>query len=236
MHIEELQKKVFSELTLSYDEGLKLFNRIYSEKLTKFNKITSQHQILFSSISIKKKIKKILEIGTFDGSNSKFLSSLFPKAEIVTLDLKDNDPLFMKMHEKKYYIDKFISHRNTIIDSCNNVEFIQENSINYLHHETQKFDLIWVDGAHGYPVVSIDIANSLRLLSAKGYLICDDVYQKTDKSDDLYRSTATFETLTAFLRAKIISKFGLIFKRFTSKEKKFIAIIEEQNIYKYNKR
>ena len=29
--------------------------------------------------------------------------------------------------------------------------------------DTYEFDLIWVDGAHGYPVVTTDIINALRL-------------------------------------------------------------------------
>ena len=70
-NIEEIQKKAFSNLELSYDDGLELFSRIYSKKLKKFNKPTSHHQILFSSISLRRKIKKILEIGTYDGTEEK---------------------------------------------------------------------------------------------------------------------------------------------------------------------
>tara|TARA_B100000686_G_C16623161_1_gene880347 strand:+ start:455 stop:1183 length:729 start_codon:yes stop_codon:yes gene_type:complete len=233
-NIEEIQKKAFSNLELSYDDGLELFSRIYSKKLKKFNKPTSHHQILFSSISLRRKIKKILEIGTYDGTNAKFLSCLFPEAKIITLDLKDNDPLFIKTYKRddKTYRMRFIDMRNSILNSCHNVQFIQENSVNYLYFETQKYDLIWVDGAHGYPVVSIDILNSLKLLDKNGYLICDDIFQKVDKSDPVYRSMASMETLVSFLNAKIISKVSLIIKRFISKQKKFIAVIEEKNVNK----
>ena len=40
-------------------------------------------------------------------------------------------------------------------------------------------DLIWVDGAHGYPVVSADITNSIRLMNNKTILMCDDIWMKT---------------------------------------------------------
>ena len=40
--------------------------------------MASEHQVLFSSLSLKKKIPEILEIGTFDGKNSVLLSKLFP--------------------------------------------------------------------------------------------------------------------------------------------------------------
>ena len=159
---------------------------------------------------------------------------MFPEAKIITLDLKDSDPLFIKTYKRddKTYRMRFIDMRNSILNSCHNVQFIQENSVNYLYFETQKYDLIWVDGAHGYPVVSIDILNSLKLLDKNGYLICDDIFQQVDKSDPLYRSIASMETLVSFLNAKVISKVSLIIKRFISKQKKFIAVIEEKNINK----
>ena len=49
-----------------------------------------------------------------------------------------------------------------IISRCINVKFKQMNSIK-LTYEQDEFDLIWIDGAHGYPFVTFDILNSLRL-------------------------------------------------------------------------
>ena len=43
--------------------------------------------------------------------------------------------------------------------------------------EKDKFDLIWVDGAHGNPIVTIDIINSLNILNAEGLIMCDDVWK-----------------------------------------------------------
>ena len=227
----ELQKKAFLQLGLSYDSGLQLFNEIYSKI---FNRIpTSQHQILFSSISFKNEIKTILEIGTFNGTNAKFLSALFPEANIITLDLEDNDDFFIKSYgrqnsEKR---ESFVRHRNFILNTCKNVQFIQNSSINYLQYETKNFDLIWVDGAHGYPFVTIDITNSLKLLNRGGFLICDDVFKEIDESDSFYRSIASMQTLMAFVHAKVILEFNLIFKRFNNVEK-YIAIVKEENIFK----
>ena len=33
-----------------------------------------------------------------------------------------------------------------------------------LTNSKNSYDMIWIDGAHGYPYVTIDIINSLRLL------------------------------------------------------------------------
>ena len=65
-------------------------------------------------------------------------------------------------------------------------------------------DLIWVDGAHGYPIVTSDITNSISLMNKKSILMCDDIWKKSKKNDDMYQSIAGFRTLTSFEEAKII--------------------------------
>ena len=41
-----------------------------------------------------------------------------------------------------------------------NINFKKMNSVKLIACK-KKYDLIWIDGAHGYPVVCIDIINSL---------------------------------------------------------------------------
>ena len=231
----DIQKEIFTKLKLSYENGLNLFDKIYSEQLIKIGKPSSQHQVLFSSISLNKKIKTILEIGTFDGNNIKFLSTLFPKASIVSVDLEDDNKLFTKSYGRDDQRKRasFIEYRNTVLNTCENVEFIKKNSIKYLFDNKKNFDLIWIDGAHGYPFVTIDITNCLKVLSSDGFLICDDIYKKIEKSDSFYRSEAAMQTLTSYLNAKVILEFNLIFKRLNDEEK-FIAIVKGDDIIKEN--
>lgn len=231
----DIQKEIFTKLKLSYKNGLNLFDKIYSESLIKINKPSSQHQVLFSSISLNKKIKTILEIGTFDGNNIKFLSTLFPEANIISIDLEDDNELFTKSYDRDDQRKRasFIEYRNTILKTCKNVEFIKKNSIKYLFDEKKIFDLIWIDGAHGYPFVTIDITNCLKVLSSEGFLVCDDIYKNIKKSDSFYRSEAAMQTLVSYLNAKVILEFNLIFKRLNDEEK-FIAIIKGSDIVKKN--
>ena len=93
-----------------------------------------------------------------------------------------------------------------------------------------KYDLIWIDGAHGYPVVCMDILNSIKLIRAGGYIICDDIYINSINSDKMYRSNAGNETLNELKKEGIIN-FDLIFKRLDAENncleenRKFIAIV-----------
>ena len=94
--------------------------------------------------------------------------------------------------------------------------------------------MIWIDGAHGYPVVCIDIINSLKLISNEGIIICDDVYiEKPTNQDSMYRSIASYETLKSLENEKIIS-LSFLYKRLNlldncdPRKRKFIGFFKKK--------
>ena len=166
----------------------------------------SEHLVLFSAISSTSDIfKNILEIGTYDGKCTTILASLFPDSTINTIDLRDDDPVFISTYNRQNEIDDFIKNRNDRLEKHSNINFLQGNSLELTFTKSLGYqNLIWVDGAHGYPYVPADITNCLRILSRRGILMCDDVWKKVSNSDSMYKSIATFETLSAYENAKII--------------------------------
>ena len=195
--------------------------------------MSSEHEVFFSSLSLNKnrEINDILEIGTFDGFNALLLSKLFTKTNIVTIDLPENSEDFVNFYDRKKKIDKFIEDRNNILSENKNIQFFSLNSLGLLNHK-KKYDLIWIDGAHGYPVVCIDIINALHILNDKGIIVCDDVHKNLNQinSDRMYHSIASYETLKELSKENLI-KFELIYKRLDPKnnciknERKFLAIV-----------
>ena len=175
--------------------------------------MSSEHEVLFSSLSLlsKKKFNKILEIGTFDGVNSFLLSLLFEDSQIKTIDLRSDESDFENTYNRKGNVSEFINSRNKIISKSSNINFKELNSIK-LCNLSEKFDLIWIDGAHGYPMACIDIINSLKLIDQDGFIMCDDIYKKKVNPDTVYSSTASFETLAALKKENIID-LELIYKR-----------------------
>ena len=167
----------------------------------------SEHLIIFSAISSSSyKPKRILEIGTYNGKTAAILSYLFPDSEITTIDLKDNDPLFKSTYKRKSNLKVFLKRRKDILNEYKNIKFIQCNSLELtLKNDIKKQDLIWVDGDHGYPTAAIDIANSIKLLNENGILMCDDVFKNLKRSDGIYESIASYETLNAFSEIKLIN-------------------------------
>lgn len=184
----------------------KCLNKLGFPNYDEQNGMYSEHLVIFSGLSISSKTpKNILEIGTHDGRCATILAVLFPQSKITTIDLKDDDPLFTGTYEREKDTDKFIKIRNERIKVHKNINFIQMNSLELTfskHFENQ--DLIWVDGSHGYPTVTSDITNCLRILSPNGILMCDDAWKKLNKSDQIYSSIATFATLSSFSDANII--------------------------------
>jgi predicted O-methyltransferase YrrM len=225
------QEALYAELGLNRSDGLRHLNKIlltnFNKKFSETNGMWSEHLILFSAISLKiNGIKKILEIGTYKGETTLVLSELFPNSNILTIDL----PLEVSNQLKIYDYDStnlVKLSRESNLKRAKNVKQLGQDSCNLIF-EDSKFDLIWLDGAHGYPTCAIDVSNSVRLLSNNGILICDDVYTKIIFSDSVNDSLAAYETLTTLRNAGLIH-FNLLRKRLLlrynlwPKQTKFIA-------------
>ena len=232
---EEEQNKIFEHFGLNRQEGIKKL--ISTKKDLDFklrdSEMSSEHEVIFSSLSLSKNksFTDILEIGTFDGFNSLLLSNLFRNSNIDTIDLSETDDDFVNFYNRKDNINKFIQDRDIILSKNKNINFSPLNSLKLLNYK-KKYDLIWIDGAHGYPVVCIDIINSLHILKENGLILCDDVYLKLNQSnsDIMYSSIATYETLNELKKQDLIN-FRLIYKRLSAEHnclentRQFVAIV-----------
>ena len=199
------------ELNHYRNENIKYLNNILKslgfKNYNELDGLYSEHLIIFSAIARSNyKIKNILEIGTHNGKTASILSRLFPKAQITTIDLDDHDETFKQTYKRDKNLKLFIKKRNKLLSKHININFIQFNSLNLTiaNKKIPKQDLIWVDGAHGYPVVSTDITNAIRLMNKSSILMCDDIWKSTKKNDRMYVSKAGYETISCFSDAKII--------------------------------
>ena len=231
---EKEQNDIFKYFGLNRGEGIKKLTLLKKDLDFQSRDIgmSSEHEVIFSSLSLdkNKSITDILEVGTFDGFNALLLSNLFPNSNIDTIDLPENDDDFINFYNRKDNISKFIQDRNNILSKNKNINFFPLNSLKLLNYK-KKYDLIWIDGAHGYPVACIDIINSLHILKENGLILCDDVHLNLNQinSDKMYRSIASYETLNELKKQNLIN-FRLVYKRLNPKNncientRKFIAI------------
>ena len=235
---EEEQNKIYEHFGLNRQEGIKKLISIKKDLDFKLrdSDMSSEHEVIFSSLSLSKNksFSDILEIGTFDGFNSLLLSNLFRNSNIDTIDLSETDDDFVNFYNRKDNIYKFVQDRNIILSKNKNINFISINSLKLLNYK-KKYDLIWIDGAHGYPVVCIDIINSLHILKENGLILCDDVNLNLNQnnSDKMYSSIATFETLNELKKQDLIN-FKLIYKRLSAEHncventRNFVAIVSKK--------
>ncbi len=227
------QNNRFKLINLDRIEGKKKLDEIKKKYEFLNREMSSEHELLFSAISLNNEIqiKTILEIGTFDGANAFLLSKIFKNSKVETIDLESSESDFMNFYGRQNKIEKFINDRNNLLRKSENITFKELNSVKLTFYD-RKFDLIWIDGAHGYPVCCIDIINSLKLLNNKGLIMIDDISLQSEQSDKMYTSTAGIETLNELQKSNII-KFNLIYKRLDAnsnclaKKIKYIAIVKK---------
>lgn len=190
----------------------------------------SFHYSLFSGLSKNRSTKKILEIGTNIGNFTNFLSNIFPSSRIYTCDLCENDKLLNRnfSEEEKKFREKFLQIRNDNLKK-KNIIFKALNSFDLLElFEKEYFDIIWVDGDHFNPQVTMDVLSAFYLLKKGGKLICDDIYldekkKKINKSEGFesvnYLTKIGKIQTTYFL--KRITKYNYINKKYISFSTKY---------------
>ena len=188
----------------------------------------SWHYHLFTGLKQyfgNKKIN-ILEIGTHKGNFSNFISKVYSESQITTIDLDENDNQFINYFNrgKNNKLDELLKLRNKNLDR-KNIQFIKLNSLNIKKYFDKKFDLIWVDGDHLNPQVTIDIINSLDLLNNDGILCTDDVIIDHKFQKNAYVSKDSFITLQHLEDNGIVKNFFLIkrIKISNSLNKKYIS-------------
>lgn len=234
---EEEQSRLFSEWDISRRDGLAAVERVLAAYPELAGSMQSEHYVLFGGVSESRKPKRILEIGTFDGRGAGVLAALFPAARIDTLDLPDNHAAFKESYKRKDAAVRlnFIRKRDALLAKFSNVTFEPLNSVALSNAAREKYDLIWVDGDHGYPTVAIDIVNAFRLLNAGGLVMCDDVTKNPARyghgTNSMYASTGAYDTLNTLAEAGL-ARFALVHKRLDPKSnadprrRKFIALAE----------
>jgi predicted O-methyltransferase YrrM len=231
------QTDLFSKNGLNRDSAIDLLKNItlelFNEKFDEDEGMFSEHLVLFSAISLSSnfKIDSVLEIGTFDGKTTAILSKLFPRSSITSIDLEDESDKFKETYNRSNNYSEFNNNRDKLISQFENISFKSLNSINLVNWTEKNFDLIWIDGAHGYPVVAIDIINSIRLINFNGVILVDDVWTQNKVNDEMYKSIGAFESLKSLQDAKTIDGFELFLKRLAPKHnvfnnQKFVGFIK----------
>lgn len=150
----------------------------------------SVHWLLFACLSLTDwggGVRDILEIGTFRGKTTLLLSRLFPQAEVVTVDLPDDDPILHTSYGREDPAVLSDHHMRRVANLAGaNARFVAANSIFVPEMAPGPYDLIWLDGGHIYPEIAWDICNAFALCRPGGIIMCDDVFTHPHGGDGVY--------------------------------------------------
>lgn len=230
------ETKKFKEFSITRDEATIVLNKVLRKILKREydENIDSSHWLICAAISKSVKINRILEIGTYTGEFTAILSALFPKSEIITVDLPKSDPILRnsyQRHNNELYMN-FKNKQKKNINYSNNINLILCNSFFLKDKVSGTFDLIWVDGGHNYPEIAWDLCISYSILNEGGILMCDDIiklerdYIKGLVSTDSYR-------VIDYLDQRIQSELIYFLKRLSGKRyarlqnRKYIAYLKK---------
>ena len=172
---DEEQSRIYELVGLDRSAGVKrLISTLANSSESVFfedDGMYSEHLAMCAAISVSShQINQVLEIGTHDGRAATILADLFPDAIITTIDLPNADPDFSSTYQRDNDATSFIKKRDHLLSKSENIKFLQINSLGLANFK-DSFDLIWIDGAHGYPVVSMDVINSYRLCNQNGFVL-----------------------------------------------------------------
>lgn len=234
------QKNKFQEAELDWVSA----NRIVTELIGPHKDLKShrsQHYELVVAIGKQIKPKRILEIGTADASFTSFLARAFPDSLVETIDLPAGDQRFWNATDDEVGAAKDTTFlpknefpelkiRSANLQSSPNIRFREMNSLKLSRFDEHKFDLIWVDGDHTFPVVACDISNAIRLLEPDGVMMCDDIiFPGGQKSR--WGKQESYKTLGAFEKANLIQTSFVLKsispeKNYSSRVTKHLAVVK----------
>jgi len=215
-----LNEKLFTKISLNKK---KIISVLKSENYDYYDPKLSFHYALFAGLSKNNEKLKILEIGTHLGNFTKFLSKIFPLSTIYTCDLDVGTEFFNKnlKDNRNLLKKKFFDIRKKNLENTN-IIFKTLNSFDLLDNFKQSFfDIIWLDGDHFDPQVTMDVISSYYLLKKGGLLLCDDIFLETYKENksDGFNSVKYLTKLNKIKTnyfLKRITKYNLLKKKYIS--------------------
>jgi predicted O-methyltransferase YrrM len=119
--------------------------------------------------------KTVLDIGTFLGTSAlAYALAVGPDGKVVTVDIRDaNDApdSHWRLRERPQSPRDMLEAAGVL----DRVEFVTQDSVEYLKHTWQKFDFVSIDGWHDPRGVYAEIPLSLARINDGGFMFLDDM-------------------------------------------------------------
>ncbi len=164
----------FAEIGVSRADAESHHQKISAQSGLPVRKLGSFHHLAFAALAVSGfRPRRILEIGTETGETAEYLATLFADAEVYTVNLPSDDPIYAQWHPEGEDRHAEIATANM---TRSNIRALRLNTVRLLEEELpNKFDLIWLDGGHSYPEVAWDHFYCMPRLAEGGWSLSDDI-------------------------------------------------------------
>ena len=153
----------------------KIENDIYENfKSINYNEKWFCNNLNYLTVNFKtiKNVKKILEIGSYEGRSAIFFLKNFSNSNISCVDTwfgsDEHNSVNFQLIEKNF------DFNTSFYQSNNFLRKYKMTSNDFFKKNDEYFDLIYVDGDHSSDQVKIDLINSWNVLKNGGFLVLDD--------------------------------------------------------------
>ncbi len=167
-------------------------NEIYSSEVEekRFTNTWFDDNIKYLKTFLKNKnnnIKKILEIGSYEGNSTVFFLNYFNFSIIHCVDIwTDQNKNYQNINFKSVE-DRFDKN---LINFKDRIIKIKLNSKKYFQKRSDfDFDLVFIDGSHYYKHVYADAINAFKVVKINGYILFDDYlfkYRAKENAHPIY--------------------------------------------------
>ena len=113
-----------------------------------------------------------LEIGSWEGNSASYILKNFKTKKVFCVDVWDTNNDSPKQEERNRF-ESFIFNLKKFKERFS---FFKGTSDKFFKNNSQKFDVIYIDGWHEANQVYKDINNSWDCLNVNGIIICDDYF------------------------------------------------------------
>lgn len=166
-------------------------------------KMPSLEKYFLNNLKEREKIKKILEIGSYEGRSAIILLNFFKNSSITCVDIWTNQIEYEKL-------DMNIIESNfdfNLKEYQNRVTKFKKKSDIFFEENINKYDFIYIDGYHYHEQVLKDAENSFKNLVIGGYILFDDYNHRYNGFE---KKTNLFIPINEFLK-KNVTKLELIY-------------------------
>ena len=226
------EKTKFLTLGIDYDSGVRA--TIESGLVRERPPWISAHLILFAGLALRNyQAPNILEIGTFEAWTTRFLSHFFPKSDITTIELPEDDPIYLSTYSRETSGGRGqVEERMHANLAQTQAMQLRVNSFFLPAQCNKKFDLAWIDGGHMYPEIAWDACNAFHLCKDGGMLVFDDVVLHAKPSDRLYLSEGMVTILEyvarrSSCRVTFLMKYVHPYSSGLPRQRRYIAVVEK---------